>query len=834
MGESDHNFETGGSPQSTADSNVSADIWRTMNRQLPAKLGDDKSQTELDFSKGPVLYAQNAGSDAVGGQQDARTGQQGAKSENTTDGNYSQDVMESQRHYGGGVELLDGSKSMSRTAKELDIIKQMLAKGGLSNDDQLRAAQVLINNKIDSFTDAKGQNYKIELTNTGDRQNVKLLSGADGRNPIIDGSLSNTGNVLELRVPARQSQDKIMNSTDRGFKTQLPGDDYSKKVVEFHRNMPTGDVEVPDASKAMLRTTSELRAIQDVIANKESSSGDKLRAAQLLAHNNVDSMKVNGVDYKIELSTATNNESVKLMQVTDGKSTELLSGQLTRTGELLDANGQKIPLSDASKQGQPTDKQVQPGDGRRPPGADNPQPYQGKPLFNPALTPEERIKEADRMYKNGERTVTGPDGKVYQISEAKVGNRTLVGVFGQDDRGRPVPILRGVVEQDGKVSQQRDSKGKPVDIVSDYGKKNPDSPLVKHEKPPERNERPPRQEDPANEKPSDKVKRLAEKLEPPEDRQKFLTDMQKFEERAKRDNIPQEEVDKTYREMARLMEAQEGKVTAADRQLLAKNLMYHLADPTNIDQGQHNTCNVTTIAERMATRNPSKLVEMATTTALTGQWTAPDGKVIKIDPGSLVPGGEENRHPPVDGARSFATQLLNLTMVNDIKQREMPPKFYRQERPSGSNQDTGERLYYENGQKADGKVPGVDINQMSDFLKRTTGDTGVLVVDKEHATPDMVSINSPEELAAKLKQMKAEGKMPPILLIDANDKLFFNGPADKRNWHVVSITGYDERTGMVTISNQWGKPQDRQIPLADLYRAMNPGRPQPPARPRTN
>ena len=127
--------------------------------------------------------------------------------------------------------------------------------------------------------------------------------------------------------------------------------------------------------------------------------------------------------------------------------------------------------------------------------------------------------------------------------------------------------------------------------------------------------------------------------------------------------------------------------------------MHQCAHPDETDQGHHNTCAPTAEAESILTRNPSKAAEMVVTTALTGQWTAPDGKVITIDKGSLQPGVEESVYPSKDGGqRTFATQLLNLTMVNDALQRLVPPQYYVQRRADDETPgDTGERRLDEAG-----------------------------------------------------------------------------------------------------------------------------------------
>lgn len=168
--------------------------------------------------------------------------------------------------------------------------------------------------------------------------------------------------------------------------------------------------------------------------------------------------------------------------------------------------------------------------------------------------------------------------------------------------------------------------------------------------------------------------------------------METFEKRAKERNMPAAEVAETYKQMNRLLDAQTGAVGPHERQLAAKSFMSHAADPTNIDQGQHNTCNVTSLAERTMTRTPSKMAEVVASAAIDGKWTAADGKQISLKPESLQPGKEESTFPPAkDGDRTYASQLMNTVNVNDVTQRRVPPEFYSSGRPTATNR-TGEKL----------------------------------------------------------------------------------------------------------------------------------------------
>ncbi len=321
----------------------------------------------------------------------------------------------------------------------------------------------------------------------------------------------------------------------------------------------------------------------------------------------------------------------------------------------------------------------------------------------------------------------------------------------------------------------------------------------------------------------------------PEQRDKFNKDMEAFEKRAKEQGLSPDEVAKTYAQTTRLLEATDGKVPKDQREVLAQNIMHHAANPENVDQGQHNTCNTTTLAENLFTKNPSKAAEMIASTAITGEWKAPDGKVIKIDPGSLVPGAEEIRNPPANGMRSHATQILNVVMTNDATQRRNPPVFYRQETPTGPG-DSGERLYDQNGKMITEKVkdpndpskyvdkpvssPTLSYSEINQIGRRLTGEDKVMRFG--NGSDGGITYNSEQEMRDKIKQAKDQGKLPLVLGVDANKPPFGNSP--EFGAHVVTITGYDEKTGRVRVSNQWGSQSDQWVDIKDLYKNTSSGK----------
>jgi hypothetical protein len=557
------------------------------------------------------------------------------------------------------------------------------------------------------------------------------------------------------------------------------------------------------------------------------------------------------------------------------------TGQLNPVGKSQNPEG--LPGANAGDREKPT-KSLSVTD-NAPKGADA--------LLDPALSQQEKLKAAQEMAHNGQKHFKGADGQTYNISTQRHGDREVVDVMKDDAQGHSHPVLRGVIDKNGNVTNQRDRQGKVVDFTGRWMQKHEaDNRVVRHDDPPDQRGRDDhrqrqsadgqgmhdhgmgerhgmgsqdgqanagRDELSNNEKENakDKVpikgspedlqrldearanlKKNAElNIASPQDRERLARDMQSFENRAGKQPLSANEVANTYDQMSQLIDAKEGAVPKEDRILAAETFAHHLADPTNIDQGRHGTCNVTTLEEHLVTRNPSTAAEIVTTTALTGQWVAPDGKTIKLDQGSMVPGVEERSNRLQDGQRSYATQLMNLALVNDTTQRQANPMFYSMDKPSAGG-DNGERLkfadgrdvtkddLFHNGDKTAWNSTFVKASDISLSAGRLTGEHDVVIANKDaERSPALVNVESEQSLAQALKEQKANGHWPAIVLVNAADPMFkdavgANVGAD--SWHVLSVTDFDEKTNQVKLSNQWGKANDITTDVSSLYRATIP------------
>jgi hypothetical protein len=82
------------------------------------------------------------------------------------------------------------------------------------------------------------------------------------------------------------------------------------------------------------------------------------------------------------------------------------------------------------------------------------------------------------------------------------------------------------------------------------------------------------------------------------------------------------------------------------------------------------------------------------------------------------------------------------------------------------------------------------------------------------------SINSEEAFGQRLHQLKQQGQFPITLGVDSNHAPITEADQEAPGFgnHVVTVDGYDEKSGIVHISNQWGKKSNKWVNLSDLYK----------------
>ncbi len=356
-----------------------------------------------------------------------------------------------------------------------------------------------------------------------------------------------------------------------------------------------------------------------------------------------------------------------------------------------------------------------------------------------------------------------------------------------------------------------------------------------------------------------KLENLAEeKIADPEKRAKFKADMLRFEERAAKENpaISASEISKTYRQAERLLSATGNKpLKEAERLNVAEQAMSQCARPTSIDQGGHETCNMTTVECKTYTDHPAAAMKLVTDVATTGEYTGTDGTHVKINPAAADAESKEN--PPADGDRSHASLIFQVTAVNLYYQQQpleytdargltryVPPGKveYKQvpDKPGTVPPSGGERLIDHTTdppttimkdwvKKIPEDSPSIDDRAMVDVPVIITGKHDTVMIANEHDAnaPGVTTFKTEEEMKDAIKQAKDENKMPVIFKVHSGQEPFFHDSGDGKaggsgGWHVVTITDYDPKTGKAKVDNQWGSSSDHLkdgVSARDLFLA---------------
>jgi hypothetical protein len=357
------------------------------------------------------------------------------------------------------------------------------------------------------------------------------------------------------------------------------------------------------------------------------------------------------------------------------------------------------------------------------------------------------------------------------------------------------------------------------------------------------------------EKAESRLKAAAEKaIADPNERADFLKYMQEFKERASRDRLQDGEYTKTLDQVSRLLEAKEGKVSAEQRTLAARGILYNAARPDTICQ-IGGTCGVASTEHKVFSKHPSVAADMVASAAIKGEWTGRDGQAIKLPEQTLA--AEENhlKFPPAAGQPSYASQLFQIAAVNDIGQHLKPPMTYvrgpRVEQKEGNStvSFTPENWVMENGEKRPFAKPGTGVFsrtggltsfEVANEIYRLTGEKSGVISNRAHDNDDcpaeqrppgisddnLTDVKSQQELEGELKKRKGEGKLPVVVCVSAaavsklDGSLSFIG---QKQDHFVTIDDYkpaeNGKPAQIHLHNQWGPNFNGWMNLNDFYKA---------------
>ncbi|MDZ4834926.1 MAG: hypothetical protein SGJ27_14205 [Candidatus Melainabacteria bacterium] len=316
-----------------------------------------------------------------------------------------------------------------------------------------------------------------------------------------------------------------------------------------------------------------------------------------------------------------------------------------------------------------------------------------------------------------------------------------------------------------------------------------------------------------------------------------------IEERIARKEVSSQEIDKAYKHVERLLEAESNKgVTKPEREVLAQQILLQTANPTRIDQGNHNTCNVNSVECRIYTREPSHAARMVADLALNGEFVAADGNtVVRLNPGPVDWNG--TKASVMDGLRSYASELFQVCAVNVHYVKEGKGIRYEQIKPvHGNEDDTGERLYdFSKSDPLIEKQPNLDDNALIGIYNSITGNSedSFVFCHKSYvcgSDKELVTVSSEANLLDKL-QSTPLSHYPLIFGVHtANDPFWTDSTGgtaggaggDSGGGHFVTVLAFKPGPPpSVVLDNQWGSKRDHvdevtNLSVRELYFAMRP------------
>lgn len=338
------------------------------------------------------------------------------------------------------------------------------------------------------------------------------------------------------------------------------------------------------------------------------------------------------------------------------------------------------------------------------------------------------------------------------------------------------------------------------------------------------------------------LEKSASKLLKPHQLEDFKENLDRLAGFAKEHNITPQEVSKTLKACRELLEASDTHFSADERAKLAFQAVRQASSPYSIDQGEYNTCNVTTLEKMLYSSKPSVMMEMMRDIATTGNYKTANGDNIKFSKEQLKPNSkEEEAFHTSDGERSYATQIANIAMINAYWQNRTETPDGKKV-PKGSiryeNTPDGERLldYSQKPPKAlrdtNGNViesPKINAIDMTSIMKHCAGklpDGGLMlhrnIVDNK--VDGIVEVTTQEQFEKKLVELASgkNGKFPIIAVIHDTDKLY-GKESENGAGHVVTISGIKlDKDGKILIKtdNQYGKDSDIYCKAKTFWSAM--------------
>jgi hypothetical protein len=332
------------------------------------------------------------------------------------------------------------------------------------------------------------------------------------------------------------------------------------------------------------------------------------------------------------------------------------------------------------------------------------------------------------------------------------------------------------------------------------------------------------------------LKRFNEDMEKLTEREDELTEMYRpqYEKQGYSPDVAEDmararsldEIKDTMAETRRILEAEgDEPLKPEQRVMLAEQVIHHAADPTTVEQGHYGTCQAAAMESRMYARDPSTAAKLVADVATTGEYTAADGSHVKLHKDNFQPDSETGNWPTTgSGDRSLANQLFQSTAIN-LRYQKTDPNCQYVIKPGGGKPpdrlidiSKGTDGVYDDGSPwVFNGYPTEDIAVgYNTITGREEYDVGLTSPPYDVEPVYATSIESEDQLDAKLTDLKANGKLPVLLWVHTAHEPFFTdsnagAAGGSGGGHYVNVTDYDPGPpSRVEIDNQWGEGNDHQ------------------------
>jgi hypothetical protein len=308
---------------------------------------------------------------------------------------------------------------------------------------------------------------------------------------------------------------------------------------------------------------------------------------------------------------------------------------------------------------------------------------------------------------------------------------------------------------------------------------------------------------------------------PPDDAAAFKANMRKFEERAESQHLPDDEVAATYKAEARLLYANIGSADVNNRHRLAQQVMEQAANPNKARTGMFSgTCLFSNLESILYSRQPSKAADLIAQSAIYGEYRTQQGSSITAD---LIPTYESDYL--AGDARSYASQVFQSVAVNAGLKTMGDVGAYRYDHDEMKPGQNDEYYVDGNGQRHPFELSTAALLFASNYA--LTGRHDLVLIDSGAGanTDNLKHVQSAEELTKVVTDLQKDGHLPATLVVDERNQPFWTQDfghytGNERGPHWHAITIAGYDSETGAIEYHNGwDSYTHQISAADLYRS---------------